>query len=66
MSIRSDIEMYAGDLSEFDDVVIGKQLAASVNLAYHQLPDQMMLEGLFPDIQFYTGYTTARKSSLLY
>ena len=57
MSIRTDIEIYAGDLSEFTDEVIGQQLAQGVNSAFHRLPDQIMLENSFIPIQLWKNAT---------
>tara|TARA_R110002020_G_scaffold110582_3_gene255362 strand:+ start:3071 stop:3796 length:726 start_codon:yes stop_codon:yes gene_type:complete len=51
VSIRTDIEIYSGDLSEFSDIEIGKALAQGVNLSYQALPDSLMQEQSFPPVQ---------------
>ena len=44
MSIRTDIELYAGDLEEFSDSEIAKHLQLAVNNAYSALPDSLLIE----------------------
>ncbi len=50
MSIRTDLTLYAGDISEFSDTELGQALALATNLSYSGLPDSLMLENTFTPI----------------
>ena len=51
MSIRTDIEMYAGDVSDISDSELGRSLAQAVNLAFNALPDALMHETTIEPIE---------------
>ena len=59
MSIRTDLETYAGDLTEITDSELGKHLAQSVNNAYSVLPDSLLIESTLTPVKLYTGSATA-------
>jgi hypothetical protein len=63
VSIRSDLKQYAGDLSEFDDSVLGRELGVAANMAYHQLPDQVLLEKTYPVGHLNVGAETLNAES---
>lgn len=59
MSIRTDIEMYAGDISEYSDNELGHQLGQAVANAYSALPDSLLIESTTSPIILDTTNTSA-------
>ena len=63
MSLRSEIEFYAGSVEDITEAELGKALAQAVNLSYQALPDALMHETGFAPIQLYGDSSSVDFSS---